>query len=252
MVAKVGDAPPDVFLTTVTLPLEQALTTVLSIERVKSRTIRGAAEISLQFTPSTDMWRALQVVHASVAEARAELPDHSEIAIEKITTGSFPVVTFNLSGPVELREFGELVVRPEVEVVLDPRLHHGAPRRSRGPQALVGGGYRRPARAHPGERPRGAHRVRPGAAGRPQPRTRSGSVSLSAVTELAKGTTSSQWLHAALQPVVAVTADHKACDLGSIARDIDARIAKLELRSGYRLVAGGQIESERRYGTSRA
>jgi multidrug efflux pump subunit AcrB len=142
VVARSGDAPPDVFLTTVTRPLEQALTTVLGIERIKSRTIRGATEISLQFIAGTDMWRALQVVQAQVAEARSDLPDHTDVSVEKITTGSFPVVTFNLSGPVdprELREFGELVLRPaiagvpgvgrvevlggdvrEVEVVLDP------------------------------------------------------------------------------------------------------------------------------------
>ena len=142
VVVKVGDAPPDVFLTTVTRPLEQALTTVLGIERIRSRTIRGGAEISMQFASGTDMWRALQIVQASVAEARTELPANAEISVEKITTGSFPVLTFNLSGPVdprELREFGDFVVRPaiasvagvgrvevlggdvrEIEVVLDP------------------------------------------------------------------------------------------------------------------------------------
>jgi CzcA family heavy metal efflux pump len=142
VVAKVGDATPDVYLTTVTRPLEQALTTVLGIERIRSKTIRGATEISLQFSSSTDMWRALQVVQASVAEARSELPASTEITVEKITTGSFPVITFNLSGPVdprELREFGDFVVRPalasvpgvgrvevlggdvrEMQIVLDP------------------------------------------------------------------------------------------------------------------------------------
>jgi CzcA family heavy metal efflux pump len=142
VVAKVGDAPPDVFLTTVTRPLEQALTTVLGIERIRSRTIRGSCEISLQFAPGTDMWRALQVLQASVAAARSDLPDNTDISVEKITTGSFPVVTFNLSGPVdprELRELGEHVLRPaiasvpgvgrvevlggdvrEVEVIVDP------------------------------------------------------------------------------------------------------------------------------------
>src|SRR5262249_20708249 len=117
VVARSGDAPPDVFLTQVTRPLEQKLTTVLGIERIKSRTIRGATDISLQFSAGTDMWRALQVVQASVAEARADLPDRTDISVEKITTGSFPVVTFNLSGPVdprELREFGEFVVRPAI------------------------------------------------------------------------------------------------------------------------------------------
>ena len=107
VVAKVGDATPDVYLTTVTRPLEQALTTVLGIERIRSKTIRGATEISLQFSSGTDMWRALQVVQASVAEARSELPAGTEITVEKITTGSFPVITFNLSGPVDPRELRE-------------------------------------------------------------------------------------------------------------------------------------------------
>jgi CzcA family heavy metal efflux pump len=142
VVAKTGGAPADVFLTTVTRPLEQTLTTVLGVQRIRSKTIRGATEISLQFSPDADMWRALQLVESRVAEARAALPAGTEIIVERVTTGSFPVVTFNLSGvldPRELRELGELVVRPalasvpgvgrievlggdvrEVEVVLDP------------------------------------------------------------------------------------------------------------------------------------
>src|SRR6185436_5801761 len=97
VVARGGDAPPDVFLTTVTRPLEQQLTTVLGIERIRSRTIRGATDMSLQFAPGTDIWRAFQMVHAAVSDARADLPPGTDVAVEKITTGSFPVLTFNLS-----------------------------------------------------------------------------------------------------------------------------------------------------------
>ncbi len=144
VVARTGGSPPDVFLTTVTRPLEQSLSTVLGVQRIRSRTIRGATEISLQFAPDTDMWRALQLVESRVAEARSGLPAETELITEKVTTGSFPVVTFNVSGPVdprELRETAELVVRPalsrvagvgrievlggdvrEVEVILDPDL----------------------------------------------------------------------------------------------------------------------------------
>src|SRR5262249_28694156 len=99
------------------------------------------------FAPGTDMWRALQVVQASVAEVRSDLPSSAEITIEKITTGSFPVITYNLSGavdPRELHEFGEFVVRPafasvpgvgrvevlggdvrEMESILDPEATSG-------------------------------------------------------------------------------------------------------------------------------
>ncbi len=142
VVARSGGAPPDVFLTTVTRPLEQALTTVLGVQRIRSKTIRGATEISLQFAPGTDMWRALQLVESHVNEARSDLPATAEILFERVTTGSFPVVTFNVSGavdPRELRELAEYVVRPtlagvpgvgrievlggdvrEVDIVLDP------------------------------------------------------------------------------------------------------------------------------------
>src|SRR5215472_15502538 len=73
VVARTGGAPSDVFLTSVTRPLEQTLTTVLGVQRIRSKTIRGATEISLQFAPNTDMWRALQLVEAQVSEVRAEL-----------------------------------------------------------------------------------------------------------------------------------------------------------------------------------
>ncbi len=142
VVARSGGAPADVFLTSVARPLEQGLSTVLGLQRLRSKTIRGATELSLQFAPETDMWRALQMVEARVAEIRSEIPADAEVIVERVTTGSFPVVTFNVSGavdPRELRETAEFVVRPalanvpgvgrievlggdvrEVEVVLRP------------------------------------------------------------------------------------------------------------------------------------
>ena len=143
VVARAGGAPPDVFLTEVTRPLEQALSSTLGLERIRSKTIRGATEIGLQFSPDTDMWRALQMVESKVSEARNALPADSEIIVERVTTGSFPIVTFNVSGaldPRDLRELAELVIRPalanvpgvgridvvggdvrEYEVILDPQ-----------------------------------------------------------------------------------------------------------------------------------
>ena len=142
VVARVGGAPPDLFITTVTRPLEQTLTATLGVQRIRSKTIRGTTEISLQFAPNTDMWRALQLTEARVAEVRSSLPPETEIIVERVTTGSFPILTFNVSGPVDprdLREVAEFVVRPalanvtgvgrievlggdirEVEVILKP------------------------------------------------------------------------------------------------------------------------------------
>src|SRR5439155_13470401 len=108
----------------------------------RSRTIRGATELSLLFAPGADMWRSLQLIESRIGEARSSLPAGVEITAERLTTSSFPVVTFNLAGPADprhLREVGEFVIRPalsrvrgvgrvdvlggdvrEVEVVLDP------------------------------------------------------------------------------------------------------------------------------------
>ncbi len=142
VVAKTGDAPPDVFFAPTTRPLETALTSVTGLARIRSKTIRGATEISLDFSEGTNMWQALQLVEAAVSDARGSLPADADITVEKVSTGSFPVVTFNLSGPVDPRvldETARLVVEPaiasipgvgrvevvggaarEVEVVLDP------------------------------------------------------------------------------------------------------------------------------------
>ena len=142
VVAKSGGAPPEVVSTGLTRPLEQSLGSVLGLTGVRSKTIRGATEISLQFSPETDMWRALQMVESRVSEARSELPVGAEIVVEKVTTGSFPIVTFNVAGaidPRELRELARYVVQPalvsvpgvgrvevlggdvrELEVILDP------------------------------------------------------------------------------------------------------------------------------------
>ena len=115
VVARSGGSPPEVFQTQVTRPLEQALTATLGLERIRSKTIRGATQISLQFAPNTDMWRALQLVESKVSEARNVLPPDAEVIVEKVTTGSFPVVTFNVAGPLdprELKDLAEYVVRP--------------------------------------------------------------------------------------------------------------------------------------------
>jgi CzcA family heavy metal efflux pump len=151
VVARSGDAPPDATQIALTRPLEAELATVLGIERIRSKTIRGAAELSLQFAPGTDMWRALQLVESRVAEARSALPAAADVTVERLTTTSFPVLTYNLTGDVDprrLRELAEFVLRPafsrvrgvgrvevlggavrEVEIVLRPEqvaaLHAG-------------------------------------------------------------------------------------------------------------------------------
>jgi CzcA family heavy metal efflux pump len=141
-IVKSGTLPANSMMLTVTRPVEQAIMEVPGIRRVRSRSIRGAAEISAQFEPSTDMIVALQQVQNSLAEVRGDLPADSEIQVERLTPAVFPVFILSMTGSLptaELNDYATYVVRPEiarvpgagrievlssdtreVEVVLDP------------------------------------------------------------------------------------------------------------------------------------
>src|SRR5512138_60863 len=80
-----GDLSPDTMLLTVTRPIEEEVSTVLGVRRVRSKTIRGGAELSVFFTDNMDMQQALQLVQARVNEARGTLPTDTEIEVERLS-----------------------------------------------------------------------------------------------------------------------------------------------------------------------
>ena len=82
----------------VTRPIEEALGVVQGVTRVRSRTIRGATEISVSFAPSADMQFALQQTQARVAEARTLLPPGLDIQVERLTPAVFPILSYNFQG----------------------------------------------------------------------------------------------------------------------------------------------------------
>jgi len=141
VVARSGDMPPEQMQASVVRPLEQSLATVIGVRRIRTRIIRGAAEIALQFAEGTDMWRSLQLADAAISEARSQIPPDTEIESQKITPADFPILSFNLIGgtATSRREAADFIVRPafsrapgvgrvevvggdprEVEVVVDP------------------------------------------------------------------------------------------------------------------------------------
>ncbi|HEX2712870.1 MAG TPA: efflux RND transporter permease subunit, partial [Candidatus Acidoferrales bacterium] len=110
-----GDLAPETTLLSVTRPLEQSVSTVLGVRRVRSRTIRGAVEISVLFNPDMDMQYALQLVQANVSQVRSSLPPESEVQVERLTPAVFPVLSLILNGDVpaaDLRDYAFYVLRP--------------------------------------------------------------------------------------------------------------------------------------------
>ena len=142
MVIHSGTLPPQSMMLTVTRPVEEAVMSVPGIRRVRSRSIRGAAEISAQFDASTDMIVALQQVQNRVAEVTGELPMDSQIQVERMTPAIFPVFILSMTGSLptaDLFDYATFVLKPElarvpgagtieilasdtreVEVILDP------------------------------------------------------------------------------------------------------------------------------------
>src|SRR5207237_7199256 len=79
VVASLAGAPPALVLAGLTRPLEAQLSTVPGVEQVRTRTIRGAVELSLFFSPDTDMEKTHPLVLSRLDEARHALPADTEM-----------------------------------------------------------------------------------------------------------------------------------------------------------------------------
>ncbi|MES1255103.1 MAG: efflux RND transporter permease subunit [Acidobacteriota bacterium] len=115
VVAHAGDLSPRLMMIAVTRPLEEAARAVLGVRRVRSRTIRGAAEMSVIFNADADMPYALQLMQAKVDEARGTLPAGTEMRIERMTPSLFPMLSFNVTGDMsaaDLRDVALYQIRP--------------------------------------------------------------------------------------------------------------------------------------------
>ncbi|MFZ3200026.1 MAG: efflux RND transporter permease subunit [Candidatus Acidiferrales bacterium] len=110
-----GDLSPEAMLLSVTRPLEESVSTVQGVYRVRSKTIRGASEIGILFNPGMDMKYALQLVQGSVSETRGSLPPGTEVAVEWESPTVYPVLSLILNGDVpdaDLHDDAQYVLRP--------------------------------------------------------------------------------------------------------------------------------------------
>jgi CzcA family heavy metal efflux pump len=106
----------------ITQPLEQAVTTVLGVAQVRSKTIRGGSEISIEFNPGTDMRRAEQLTWNRIGSIRSLLPPDTELTVEQMTPSVFPIVSLILTGgdnPSDLRDYAFYKLAPRIKTVRD-------------------------------------------------------------------------------------------------------------------------------------
>ncbi len=113
-----GVAPIDQMLVTVTRPIEEALNTVPGLERIRSLTSRGTAEVNLFFDWNVDMFQTLNLVNAAVAEARSSLPSTAKVAANRLTFAAFPIMGYSLTSKTvpqtELWERATYDLRPRL------------------------------------------------------------------------------------------------------------------------------------------
>src|SRR3954447_9005503 len=75
----------------VTIPLEQAVSTVIGVENLRSKTIRGGSELSIELSPGTDIRRAENMTHQRIGAIVAQLPPGTELVVEQMTPAVFPI-----------------------------------------------------------------------------------------------------------------------------------------------------------------
>ncbi|MBC8139670.1 MAG: efflux RND transporter permease subunit [Fibrella sp.] len=96
VIAEAGERPPRLMEVGVSRPLEEAVATVEGVRRVRTKILRGAAEISIDFDWGLDMLVAQQLVTAKVNEARSALPPETTIVVERMNPTVFPVLGLSL------------------------------------------------------------------------------------------------------------------------------------------------------------
>ena len=84
----------------ITRPVEEAVSVVPGVTRVRSRSIRGGSEINVTFAPNTDMVYALQQVQARVNQIRSQHGPSADldIEVERLTPSLFPVLVVQSRG----------------------------------------------------------------------------------------------------------------------------------------------------------
>jgi CzcA family heavy metal efflux pump len=138
-----GDLAPQTMLLNVTRPIEEAVSTVQDVSRVRSDTIRGACSVGVLFNPGMDMKYALQLVQGRVSEVQSALPPGTDVSVEWESPTVYPVLSLILNGNVpdaDLYDYAFYNLRPmftrvpgvgqvevqatdhrEVSVIVDPQ-----------------------------------------------------------------------------------------------------------------------------------
>jgi multidrug efflux pump subunit AcrB len=114
-----GVVPAPQMLVSVTQPVEEAMNGIPGINRIRSTTARGSAEINLFFDWNTDILQALQLVQARLSQLTSSLPPTAAIRnVDRFTFAVFPVSGYSLTSDTRdqasLRDLATYTLRPRL------------------------------------------------------------------------------------------------------------------------------------------
>jgi len=117
-----GVAPINQMEVMVTRPIEEAMNSVPGLERVRSTTSRGSAEVSLFFNWNVDMIQTLQYVNAALARVQPTLPSTAKLTANRLTFAALmPIVAYSLTSDTmtqtELWELANYTIKPRLNRV---------------------------------------------------------------------------------------------------------------------------------------
>jgi multidrug efflux pump subunit AcrB len=106
----------------VTQPMEQAVSSAIGVAQVRSKTIRGGSELSVDFNAGTEMRGAKSDVWNRIGAIRSQLPANIDLTVEQMTPSVFPIMSLVLTGGenrAQLRDFAFYELAPRLKNIPD-------------------------------------------------------------------------------------------------------------------------------------
>ncbi len=120
IIADAGQQPVDKMMTTVTIPIENAIKRTEGLDYVRSTTSRGSTEFNVYLQWGADIDKARAQIQSLTDEIKGDLLPNTHINVQKMNPSILPVMGFSLEGNrsgIELKKIAQFQVRPYLAAV---------------------------------------------------------------------------------------------------------------------------------------
>jgi multidrug efflux pump subunit AcrB len=92
-----GDRPADQMLLLVSRPVAEAIHTIPGLQRIRSTTSRGSAEVTADFGWGRDMIQTTQEVDSAIAQVLPSLPANTSYTVRRMDVTVYPVIAYGIT-----------------------------------------------------------------------------------------------------------------------------------------------------------